>query len=300
MTNAILSIVLFCRNCETTLDTALRSVVSQQRDVELLVLDGGSTDRSIEIIRRYESHIEFWRSFPDGSSTNAINEGVQRATGSVIGLLAGDDWYEPESLGKVIQRFQEDPAMDVLSCGTRFAYFDERGKFLRERKFVDKEELAFDLPHLFRNPLTCGRFVRRAAYTRLGGYSTTYKNSDDLDFLVRLYLSRPKAGVHPDLTYTYRAHSGSRTLGGDPGVILAMARDNMTIAETYLRQEASLEDKGALLTLHGKSAARAAWHSLRRGDMVNAVSYGLRAWSRNALWPMKVLYWAALSIGPRA
>src|SRR5882762_5704885 len=247
MRNSVLSVVLFCKNCEATLGAALESVVSQQCDVELLVLDGGSSDRSVEIIRKYERHIAFWRSFADGSSANAISEGARRATGSVIGLLGGDDWYEPGSLGKVIQYFQNDPDLDVLSCGTRFAYFDATGRYLSEKIITDRDKLAFDLPKLFRRPLTCGRFIKRAAFERLGGFRAEYGTSDDLDFLIRLFFSGPKTDVNTALTYTYRAHPGSRTLGGDRDIRLSMARHNMTIAETYLAsRKLSGRDRRAL------------------------------------------------------
>lgn len=296
----MLSVVLFCRNCERTLGAALESVVSQSCDVELLVLDGGSTDRSVEIIRKYERHIAFWRSLPDGSSTNAINEGVRRATGQVIGLLAGDDWYEPESLGKVVRYFQNNPELDVLSCGTRFAYFDEAGRFLFDKTFTDRNQLSFDLLNLFRRPLTCGRFVRRRLYEGLGGFAAAYKSSDDLDFLIRLCLSGPKTEVNTNLTYTYRAHPGSRTLGGDRDILLMMARDNIDIAETYLaKRSLSRQNRNALLALHGQYAARGAWNCLRRGRLIDANSFVKRALETSSIWPAMLFYWFVSGVGSK-
>jgi glycosyltransferase involved in cell wall biosynthesis len=294
----ILSIVVFCRNCEKTLDAALESTLSQRCDLELLVLDGGSTDSSVEIIRKFERHIAFWRSFPDGSSTNAIIEGVRRATGRAVGLLAGDDWYEPNSLRSVAKRFEDDPSLDVLSCGTRFAYYDDRGEFRSEKRFVRSEQLSFTLENLFRDPLTCGRFIKKSAYDALGGYSAAFKSSDDLDFLIRLYLSRPKTAVHNGLTYTYRAHPGSRTLSGDLNILLAMARDNVTIAEKYLPAPSlSTNERSALLALHGKFAARGAWNSLRCGRPTESAEFVKRALEKNVAWPLMVPFWFVAGLG---
>ena len=292
MTSGILSVVLFCKNCDRTLEVALTSVISQQCDVELLVLDGGSSDGSVEILRKYERYIAYWRSFPDGSSTNAINEGVRRATGRVIGLLAGDDWYEPKALGKVIGCFKSNPELDVLSCGTRVAYFDGRERFLGEVQFTSRKQLSFTLPNLFRNPLICGRFIRKSIYETLGGFDARFNTADDLDFLVRVYFSRPQTAVHTELTYAYRAHPGSRTLSGDMDASLAMSKENLTIAETYLNsQKLSKDERRALLRTHGRSAARQAWILPRRGKFSEAAAVLCQAIRMNWLWPVQVIYW---------
>lgn len=292
MVGARLSVVLFCRNSGHTLETAIESVISQDCDIELLVLDGGSTDQSVDIIRRYERHVAFWRSFPDGSSTNAINEGVWRSTSRIVALLAGDDWYEPNSLGAVVRRFQQDPKLDVLSCGTRFVYVDENGRELDEKRFVKEEQLTYTLPNLLRNPLTCGRFIRRSKYLELGGYSTTFHSSDDLDFLIRLYFSRPKTATHPDLIYSYRAHSGSRTLGSNPKILLEIARDNVAMSEAYLSSlRLDPVDHKAVLAMHGKFAAQGVWYSLRQGRIREATSFIKRGMRQNSYWPAFVMLW---------
>jgi hypothetical protein len=126
----------------------------------------------------------------------------------------------------------------------------------------------------------------------LGGYSAAFKSSDDLDFLIRLYLSRPKTAVHNELTHTYRAHPGSRTLSGDLDILLAMARDNVVIAEKYLPTPSlSTNERSALLALHGKFAARGAWNSLRCGRAAEAVEFVKRGLEKNFAWPVMVLFW---------
>ena len=101
----LITVVVFVRNALATIAHALDSVVAQtQPGVELLVLDGGSVDGTVEVIRRYEDKIAFWRSAPDGGPTAAINEGVARAAGDVICLLPADDWLEPGALQTVCRR----------------------------------------------------------------------------------------------------------------------------------------------------------------------------------------------------
>src|SRR5712664_2527432 len=94
----LISVVVFARNAVATIGRTLDSVCSQRnRRIELIVLDGGSTDGTVEVIQKYRDRIAQLRSGPDGGPTNAINEGVRRATGDVICLLPADDWLEAEA-----------------------------------------------------------------------------------------------------------------------------------------------------------------------------------------------------------
>ena len=88
------------------LERALSSVLDQGVPTELFVLDGGSTDESVQIIRRHENKIAYWRSRKDEGQTAAINEGLARATGDIFGYLNSDDYYLPGALRKVAAAFQ--------------------------------------------------------------------------------------------------------------------------------------------------------------------------------------------------
>jgi glycosyltransferase involved in cell wall biosynthesis len=294
------SVVVFCRNAVTTIEQAIRSVTSQSLDaVELIVLDGGSTDGTLEILRRHEQHIDFLRSAPDGGPTPAINEGWRRARGDVIVLLPGDDWLEPGALELVAREFGADPDLEVLSCGTRIVRVSEDARVRVEEEFADASVLEFRLANVLRHPLTAGRFVRRRVYERFGGHSGDYVFGD-YDFLVRVCLAKVKSKVRSELAYTYRRHAGSSTLSGRPEMTMIMMRDNLRLTRAHLATPGlSAAERRALLTLNAGSACRLAVMQLARGRVREALTTAAEATRLNWLWPLFASAWFAGSLASK-
>lgn len=111
-------------NGASTLERTLRSVLDQQYPaLELLVVDGGSTDASVEIIKRYDDKITWWVSEKDRGQSDAINKGFARASGEVVNWLCSDDLLEPDALHQVAAAFA-DPSLDVLVGATRHERVD--------------------------------------------------------------------------------------------------------------------------------------------------------------------------------
>jgi glycosyltransferase involved in cell wall biosynthesis len=290
-----ISVVVFCRNAAATIERALASVVEQDTPgVELLVLDGESTDGTVDIIRHYQEKIDYWRSTPDGGPTHAINEGVKRATGDIICLLPADDWLEPGALKAVAQEFASDVDLDVLSCGTRIVHFDAGGRMHVDAVFLSPGILDFNMQNIVRFPLTAARFIRRRAYERFDGHDLQYRISNDFDFLARVCIARLKSKVLPRLVYTYRRHAGSSTLSGNPDMVFAMMKDNIQIVAHHLaHSNPGPSDRRALIGMHGRSSARLAWMLMRRGKPADALRVLLKAVQLNWIWPMAVPFWMA-------
>jgi glycosyltransferase involved in cell wall biosynthesis len=262
-------------------------------------MDGGSTDGTVEIIRRHEDKIRVLRSAPDGGPTLAINEGVREARGEVIALLPGDDWLEPGALARVVAEFTASPDLDVLSCGTRYVRVDENGVEHTLAQFTDADSLAFDLPRVLRHPLTAGRFIRRRRYAELGGHSTDCIFGD-YDFLVRLCLAKVKSKVRSELSYTYRAHPQSTTFAGRPETTMIMMRENMRLASRYLRTGlANGGERRALLRLHAGSALRLFVMKVLRGSVSEAARALADAFRTNWLWPLAALCWYTGSVSSK-
>jgi len=97
----LISIITVVLNGEKFLEGAIKSVLSQTyQNFEYIIIDGGSYDRSIEIIKKYANEKTFWISEPDKGISDAFNKGISKARGEVIGLLNYDDWYEKNTLEK--------------------------------------------------------------------------------------------------------------------------------------------------------------------------------------------------------
>ena len=124
-----ISIVVPNYNAAATLERTLRSLLDQgYPSLEILVADGGSTDGSVEIIRRYEQHLAWWVSERDRGQSSAINRGFAHATGEVVNWLCSDDYLLPGALRAVGEAFGEDPGVDVVVGRCRIVYEHEGGR----------------------------------------------------------------------------------------------------------------------------------------------------------------------------
>jgi glycosyltransferase involved in cell wall biosynthesis len=109
------SIIMPSYNQGEFIEESIRSVLLQgYHDLEYIIIDGGSTDESIEIIRRYEPWLAYWVQEPDRGQSHAINKGFERATGSIINWLNSDDLLYPGALRAIVLGFAENPNTGMI------------------------------------------------------------------------------------------------------------------------------------------------------------------------------------------
>jgi hypothetical protein len=114
------------------IEETIRSVLSQgYPNLEYLIIDGGSTDNTVEVIKKYEAQITYWVSEPDRGQTHAINKGLAIATGDILAYLNSDDYYLPGTLTSVAEYFQQHPETDLLHGRCR--YVNESGDAIGEQ-----------------------------------------------------------------------------------------------------------------------------------------------------------------------
>lgn len=167
----------------------IESVLDQKYpNLEYMILDGGSTDGSIEIIRRYEKHLSFWESTPDNGQSHAINKGFRRATGELVAWINSDDYYLPEAFAVVAEAFR------TASTGNRPPGFffgtgirvDREGSLIGEfwphKPVFDYAALVYGFDYILQ-PAT---FIRRDSLLAVGLLDETLRYCMDYDLWIRL------------------------------------------------------------------------------------------------------------------
>ncbi len=181
-----ISVITPSFNSHKTIEKTILSVISQERSCELeyIIIDGGSTDGTCEIIKKYADYIDVFISEPDAGAYDAMNKGVSRATGDIIGIINSDDWYQDGAIKIVEQHFSTYPDIDVLYSSTE-NYFE--GEYIATfyPGTLEKLPIRFTLNHP-----SC--FIKKSAYDLVGLYNSHYKFAADYDTILRLFLSGMK------------------------------------------------------------------------------------------------------------
>jgi glycosyltransferase involved in cell wall biosynthesis len=181
------SIITSCYNRAATIRSAIESVLAQDyNDIEFIVVDGSSTDGSLDIIREYVDRISIIISEPDHGMYEAINKGIRVATGEIIGLLHSDDFfYDNGVIGRIVERMKRTHA-DFLYGDGLFVNPDDTNKVVRN--WIGGGYRLWKVRHGWL-PLHPTCYIRRDVMTRLGLYNESYKIAADSDLLVRYLLT---------------------------------------------------------------------------------------------------------------
>ncbi len=166
----LVSIVIPSFNQVSYLETTLLSVLGQDYPrVETIVMDGGSTDGSADVIRSYEKRLAYWVSEKDAGQADAINKGMARARGEIVAWLNSDDYYLPGAVRAALRAFERNP--DALLVYGDMLAVDERGQTINSFRFKQltlEDLLSFQI---IGQPAV---FMRRAAFERAGGLDLSY------------------------------------------------------------------------------------------------------------------------------
>lgn len=166
----LVSIITPSFNQAAYLETCIRSVLSQDYPhLEYIIVDGGSTDGSVDIIKKYASRLAWWVSEKDRGQAEAINKGLARARGEIVAWLNSDDYYLPGALGAAVQALEAHSQV-VMVYGNMLAV-DENGRtinLLKYRQWTLPDLLCFQI---IGQPAV---FMRRAALEQAGGLDPAY------------------------------------------------------------------------------------------------------------------------------
>lgn len=176
----LVSIITVCRNSQATIRTTIESVLNQTYDnIEYILIDGASTDETVNIIKSYEEKfkdrgfIYRYISEPDEGIYDAMNKGIRLATGTLVGIINSDDWYEPEAVATAAHAYRNNP-YDLFYADLRI--IGDNGSFIKKSK-----DSSWVTSRYWNHPTT---FIPRQIYA-----SFPYKNEnihDDWDLILRI------------------------------------------------------------------------------------------------------------------
>lgn len=178
-----ISIVTPTFNAARYLAQAIESIAIQRYPhVEYIVVDGGSTDDTLDIVKAHEGLVTRWISEPDDGISDAFNKGISMATGEIIGIINADDYYHPGAFDAVAASAEETPEADVYFGDAIHERFDGSGMFHFKPALPIGKFIWRRMP--ISHPAT---FVRRSAYEKYGLYDTRYRLAMDYDLILRMY-----------------------------------------------------------------------------------------------------------------
>jgi glycosyltransferase involved in cell wall biosynthesis len=284
------SIVMPTRNGRDFVEQAIRSIENQlYPGLDVLVMDACSIDGTVEFLRNIPGITVV--SEADDGAHDALNKGISRVKGEIVGFLAVDDLYPDGALLAVGQTFAANEDTDLV-VGHSIVFREGRSG---SRNPVVKRthlngggmwipELTFGVPGIF------GCFFRRRVFEQIGGFDNSYRFSGDRHLLLRAALQKVRS-IHLDRpTIYYRMHPGSQTINPEMRNLLAMSEEYVRMSMELC--SASYTDKAnrtILKNWHAFEACKLAVRQMMRGDLREAFVGLLDLWSTDLAWPANLV-----------
>jgi len=193
-----ITVVMACRNAEKTVERTLRSIAEQDySNLEFIVVDGLSTDSTVEIVRQYKHIVSEIICEKDRNVCEAINKGFKRATGDIHCYLNADDCFSPGTLRRIAGEFQADPETDLITGGCKRVFAD--GSVIITQ-VPDNFEKVMALRNVIEQPST---FWRASIHRKAGELDESYSLAFDWDWWNRLRICGAKFRVINDVLSVY-------------------------------------------------------------------------------------------------
>lgn len=241
----LISIITPSFNQARYLETTIESVLTQDYPrIEYILIDGASTDASVDIIKKYGSKLAYWVSEKDSGQAEAINKGLVRAKGDIIAWLNSDDYYLPNTVSRVVQVFEENPTV-IMVYGNMLAV-DERGQTIN---FLKYKQLSLEDLICFQIIGQPSVFFRRAVLEQLGLLDSSFHFLLDHHLWIRI--AQQGKVLHVPQTWSaarYHADAKNRAKAAEFG------REAFRILE-WVKSQANLREAVARVERRARASA---------------------------------------------
>lgn len=206
--NPLVSIITVVYNGGQHLEGTIRSVIGQSYEpVEYIVVDGGSTDGTLDLLAKYDDRIDYWISEPDKGISDAMNKGILLSNGELIAHLHADDFFpDPSVLSSVCSEYLRHPGALWMTGGIHLV--DPEGKILQEIKVRKYSYGKLVRGNILLHPAT---FVTRKAFETIGMFDVEYRYAMDYDLWLRLGAIADPVPLELQVA-CFRAHAESRSI----------------------------------------------------------------------------------------
>lgn len=218
-----ISIVIPCLNAESFIEESLRSILLQAYpNLQLMVFDGGSTDGTVGIIKRYDRWLTYWCSEKDRGQSHAINKGLERSSGDLFNWFNADDVMCPNALHHLSALYLQNPD-SVCVAGAVESFSEAGSQYVMQPVPGGVEDLAdWGASAFIPQP---GCLFRRDACMAVGGVNEKLHFMMDVELLLKL-ARRGRFTCTGEVTARFRSHPGSKTYSGDmPGLVELIAAE---------------------------------------------------------------------------
>jgi len=199
------------------IEQTILSVLEQgYPNLEYIVVDGGSTDQTVDIIKKYEKQLAWWVSEPDRGQAHAINKGLQRTTGDIVNWLNSDDYLEPGALNALANAWAKNPNAEVI-CGYTHCFWHETGNTSHTYRMGTKKSRTDTLLNIEMNQP--GSFYRTQIVKQLEGVNESLRYVFDNELWMRYLCVYGQKNIIkiPGLLAHFRLHGESKTIGEGSG-----------------------------------------------------------------------------------
>jgi glycosyltransferase involved in cell wall biosynthesis len=272
-------------NASATLEDAVCSAMGQGIECEHLIMDGCSSDRTLEIAHSFP-HLTV-HSGRDRGLYDAMNRGAFFARGEWLIFLQADDWLPEGTLAAFQAALEKNPAAEILTGSAEAVH--QVGENLWETRWqrTSDSDKALTVEKIaLGEPMLNARAIRKSLFKKAGPFDLAYSLASDRDFLLKLTALQPLAATIEVPTYRYRWHEGSRTMNAGNSLSRRLTAENLAIARKHLTDPSrSTEEKLTLRAWHSRQSTQAALCALEAFDPIGFVRVVPQAVVRDPSWP---------------